>query len=80
MKRLLIAIDQLVNCCLKLADGWGMPDETISARAYRLRDKHPALMRWIDRIFFWEKHHCQACYGVEMLRGHMPDEYKRILQ
>ena len=79
MKSVLIAIDQLVNTCVRLSDGWGMPDETISARAWRLRDKHPWLVKLIDRVMFWEPNHCQACYGMEMLRGHLPEEYRRVL-
>ena len=76
-RRVLIALDQTLNCCVKLSDGWGYPDETLSARAYRLREQHPWLIRWIDRVFFWEKHHCQASYGSELARAHFPDEYRR---
>lgn len=71
----LIAIDQAVNCLIKLDDGWGKPDETISARAYRLRHEHPWLMKTIDTLFFWDDNHCYESYLMEILRKHLPDGY-----
>lgn len=75
-KGFLIGLDQAVNCLIRLSDGWGMPDEMLSARAYRLRKEHPALMVWIDRLFFWDDNHCQECFGIEMLREQFPQEYR----
>lgn len=76
LKQLLIALDQTLNCCVRLSDGWGRADEMLSARAYRLRKEHPWLMRWIDRFFFWDDYHCQECYGIEMARLQLPAEYQ----
>lgn len=75
-RNFLIAIDQAINCLIKLSDGWGKPDETLSARAYRLRYKHPWLIRSIDTIFFWDKDHCFESYLSELLRKHLPHSYR----
>lgn len=50
LKNFLIGQDQAFNCLIKLSDGWGRPDEMLSARAWRLREEHPALKRWIERL------------------------------
>lgn len=72
----LVAQDQALNCLISLSDGEGQPDEMLSARAYRLRRQHPALMRQIDRLFFWQRYHCQMAYGIEMARLQSPTEYR----
>lgn len=66
MKQVLIALDQLVNT---LFGGWA--DETLSSRAYR---KHKRLMKWIDCLFFWQKHHCFSAYMSEKRRLQAPPE------
>jgi len=71
-----IGVDQTINTKIKLCDGYGKPDEMLSARAYRLRKEHPALIKWIDRLFFWDENHCQECYGIEMAREQLPVEYR----
>ena len=71
-----IGLDQTLNCCIKLSDGWGEPDEMLSARAWRLREKHPWLRAWIDRIFWWGENHCQECFAIEMRRKQLPPEYQ----
>ena len=48
IKNVAIGLDQSVNCFVKLADGWGTPDEMLSARAWRLREQHPTLRKIID--------------------------------
>ena len=76
MKNFLTALDQTLNTLIKLSDGKGSPDEMLSARAYRLRKEHPNLIKWIDRLFFWDDNHCQECYGIEMAREQLPVEYR----
>ena len=76
-KNFLIAQDQAFNCLIKLCDGYGKPDEMLSARAYRLRNEHPNLIKWIDRLFFWDRYHCQECFGIEMARLQLPAEYRK---
>ena len=76
LKNFLIGIDQAVNCLVKLSDGWGLPDEMLSARAWRLRAEHPALMRWIDRLYFWDAAHCRECYEIELQRRQVPAGYQ----
>lgn len=72
----LIALDQTLNCAIKLSDGFGTPDEMLSARAYRLKDQHPLLMKVIDGIFFWDKDHCYECYVIELYRHQLPSTYR----
>lgn len=55
LKNILVSIDQLINTLLG-----GKPDETLSSRAYKLRDEGiywPSII--IDKLFFWEKDHCK---------------------
>ena len=72
----IIALDKLLNTLIKLSDGRGSPDEMLSARAYRLRNEYPNLIKWIDRLFFWDDNHCQECYGIEMALDQLPVEYR----
>lgn len=64
---LLIAIDQLINVVLN-----GDPDETLSSRAHRMREKGQPYWGWtanaIDLLFFWQHQHCQQAYESEVLR------------
>jgi hypothetical protein len=76
LKNVAIALDQALNCCIKLSDGWGTPDEMLSARAWRLRIQHPSLRVWIDRLFFWDDDHCQECYQIERNRDQLDTEYR----
>lgn len=77
-KRLLIALDQALNCCIRLEkdeateDHFGTPDEMLSARAWRLRSEYPNLRLWIDRIFFWDPNHCEECFYIEAQRKQLP--------
>ena len=75
-KNFMIGIDQTFNCLVKLNDGWGTPDEMLSARAWRLRNHHPLLRRSIDTLFFWDKNHCEECYEIELMRKQLPREYQ----
>ena len=74
-----LGIDQTVNAALS-----GAADETLSARAYRcgVAESSPkrrwVLARWfIDRLFFWQDHHCFNAYRSEFLRRHLPSHYSR---
>ncbi len=64
---LLIALDQLINVLLA-----GDPDETLSSRAHRMREKGQPYWGWtagaIDWLFFWQPQHCQQAYESEVLR------------
>lgn len=76
MKQTAIAIDQALNTIIWLSgDGWGTPDEMLSARAWRLRESHPKLRLIIDKLFFWDLNHCEECYNIEMQRKQLPKEY-----
>lgn len=79
MSQPLIAIDQFINCLVKIdGDGWGMADETLSARAWRLRHLKGGMrtVRIINRLFFWQVNHCQSSYKSEVLRKQLPKEYR----
>ena len=74
-KRLLIAIDQLVNTILG-----GYPDETISAVCYR-KGKTCKVFRFfeicINLLFLvFEKDHCYGAYMSEVNKTYLPKEYK----
>lgn len=59
-----VALTQLLNT---FTGGW--PDESTSSRLYRLEQQnHPAgllLRPMVDRLFFWQPHHCQSAYESE---------------
>lgn len=76
MRQLLIAIDQVLNTVVWIkGDGFGMADETLSARAWRMRHQSSAWRR-IDTLFFWDPDHCFNSYQSEVLRRHLPREYR----
>ena len=65
---LLIAVDQLVNAILR-----GDPDETLSSRAHRMREKGQRVWGWtaraIDLLFFFEPEHCRTSWERECGSG-----------
>ena len=71
---LLIALDQLANCLLR-----GDPDETLSARAHRMREKGQRYWGWlagaINLVFFWQEDHCKHAIEVELQRRQLPGAY-----
>jgi hypothetical protein len=71
----LIAIDQLLNTLIWVrGDGFGDADETISARAWRLR-KNSYAYKTINVLFFWQEDHCYQAYLSEIERKQLPKEY-----
>lgn len=81
MKQFLISVDQTLNTVVWIpGDGFGTADETLSARAWRLRHMSNA-HKVIDAIFFWDrqgiKRHCQLSFEAEMLRLHLPKAYRQ---
>lgn len=79
MLQVLIAIDQLVNALLG-----GLADETLSARAHRMRAKGHKWWGWtagfIDRLFFWQQDHCLDAYLAEVRRRQLPNHYNQPAQ
>jgi hypothetical protein len=71
--QVLIAFDQLLNA---LHGGWA--DESISARAWRLRHRNPykTYVTLIDALFFWQQSHCKDAYESEVQRRQLPPEYR----
>lgn len=65
---LLIAFDQLLNVLIG-----GDPDETLSSYAHRMRAKGQPCWGWtanaIDRVFFWQRGHCEAAWRYELARA-----------
>lgn len=73
---LLIALDQLVYVVITL--GAGMPDETMSAAAYRmeLTGKPAGVFRSIiDTLLWFDEDHCHQAYLSEVTKKQLPDEY-----
>ena len=74
MMQFLIALDQLINTLIG-----GMADETLSARAHRMRSKGQRSWGWtaavIDAIFFWEDGHCRRAWVSELERRQLPGAY-----
>ena len=67
-----IAADQLINAVL---GGW--PDETFSARAYRIgvldgRKGWRRVVWFINKLFFWQRNHCRGAYAKERERKYRP--------
>lgn len=73
-KQTLIAIDQYLNALIG-----GMADETISARAWRLRSNPywGTAREVIDTIFFWQPGHCEHSYKLEQNRKQLPPGYSK---
>ena len=77
IKNLLIAVDQLVYVVITL--GTGMPDETMSAAAYRmeLAGKPAGVFRpVIDALLWFDTDHCHQAYLSEIGKKQLPDEYR----
>lgn len=79
VKQPLIAIDQLINCLVFIAgDGFGMADETISARLFRCHLQELISDRWhraVDALMFWDEHHCFKSWRSELERRQLPGFY-----
>ena len=87
MKQILIAIDQFVNTLVWASgEGFGMADETISARLYRLgalegRKHWRAGLLFVDAVFFWDydeagRGHCEQSWKSEFERHQLPSSYR----
>ena len=74
MKQFFIAIDQLLNTLAFFMPGKGWADESLSARAWRVRSRMPTACKVIDSIFFWQTEHCKQSYISEVLRLQSPPE------
>lgn len=80
-EQVFIAADQLVNALIPPLDGTiSYADETLSARAHRMRVKGHRYWGWtagaIDKLFFWQRGHCHAAYQREHERKDLPHEYR----
>jgi hypothetical protein len=96
MKQALIALDQFINTFVWAKDeGFGMADETLSARMWRLGVLEGRSETWyramwlVDSIFFWDKkkdeagreiRHCELSYMSELQRSQYPKGYSNISQ
>lgn len=77
MTQSLIALDQVFNTLVYVkGDGWGFADETLSARAYRLREESVLPYKLINALFFWQEDHCKEAYNSEVNNKQLPLEYK----
>ncbi len=82
MIEFLLAIDQLINTLIYIqGDGWGMADESVSARAFRchLQDLiSDRAMTFIDALFFWQRAHCYNAWRAEIERSQLPNQYRGV--
>lgn len=76
MMQILIALDQFVNTLCWFIPGGRWADETLSSRAWRVRNEWPNMYRVIDGILFWQPNHCQQSYESERMRLQMPPELR----
>ncbi len=76
---------QLLQAAIWLDQGFnvllgGMADETLSARAHRMREKRHRYWGWtagaIDKLFFWQTAHCLESYESEVQRRQLPVHYQ----
>lgn len=75
-----ISIDQVFNTITYVpGDGFGFADETLSARAWRLRSTSNAY-KVIDAIFFLQESHCFNAYLSEINRTQYPKAYRKEYQ
>lgn len=75
IKNLFIAIDQLANCILG-----GRPDETISAKVWRMKDRNKFYYFsriLIDKIFWFDENHCEESCKSELYRKQISSEYSK---
>jgi len=76
VKNILIGIDQLVNTILG-----GMPDETISAKAYRMRvEKNSFFWKNAEKVInflFFDEKHCEDAANSELSRKQISSWYKK---
>lgn len=81
MKQLAIAIDQLVNTLFfVMGDGFGMADETISARLFRCHLQGLIGDRWyrlVDALMF-DAEHCYRSWRNEIERRQLPGYYSVV--
>lgn len=73
--RVAVAFDQLANTVLR-----GHPDETLSAKAYRMRHRRQWPVRLIDWLFFritGQVDHCKGAFDKEQNRRQLPESYGR---
>lgn len=75
----LIAVDQFVNSVTYIyGDGFGMADETISARLFRCYVQGLISDRWykaIDILFWFDPQHCYTSWRSEVERRQLPGIY-----
>ena len=73
LKQIALGFDQLANTLIG-----GMADETLSARAYRNKNKSKnwkVFHDFVNRLFFWQADHCYESYLSERARNQLPAEY-----
>ena len=73
-----IAFDQLAWVLLTL--GNGLPDETISAAAWRMESQGKRAGIWlrplIDTLFWFDPDHCKSAYNSELRKLQLPGSYR----
>lgn len=82
MRHFLIALDQLINTITWIkGDGFGYPDESLSARAWRQQDDSRywyCLRLLIDGLFCLQDGHCYQAYVSEVENKQLPTHYQKL--
>jgi hypothetical protein len=63
MRRWLFKLATLCSQAFNALVLGGSPDESVSGRAHR---EGWRLEWWIDRLFFWEPHHCRRAHESDV--------------
>ena len=73
LMQIFIAFDQLLNAIIG-----GYADETFSARCWRRRGDKTwrFFQKLVDKVFFFDKNHCQTSYESERQLNHLPPELR----
>jgi hypothetical protein len=74
LKNILIGLDQTLNSVIG-----GQPDETISAKCWRMRGKSKgwaAARYMVDKLFWFDDNHCRESYETEKNKMQLPEEYR----
>jgi hypothetical protein len=68
LKNIYLAFDYFLNALLN-----GLPNETLSGRAYRMQQKPQpywnGLAKCINTLFWWQANHCRGAYTADRERA-----------
>lgn len=83
-KNFILCQDAAINTLIRLDGEYGLPNEWLSARAWRKRDKCPRFHAFVNALFFvdyeWRDgmkiQHCQLAFEKLKRLEYLPEEYR----